>query len=603
MNLSDSTEHKFIESFDVSDWEVETDTGWQEISATNKTIEYQIYKITLESGRTLECADTHILFDQDMNEIYAIDTLGTKIQTCDGPELVVSIKTDGEFENMYDLSVDSRDHRYYTDGFLSHNTTVMAAYFCHYIIFNDSKTCAILANKASLAREILSRTKLAYEHLPKWLQHGIVEWNKGRIELENGSRIIASATSGAAIRGETINCVGGDTKICVADNGNIFYINIDDYKDEFIEDNIKEKIHLFYRTRNIINGKIYYGIHSTTDINDGYLGSGTLILRAIEMYGPENFEIEHQICESREQASSLEKMFVDKDFVERDDNYNIVTGGENSRVYYGESNGFFGKKHTQETQRKIVDTRIKNSASGKIEPPPLISINLKTGEVYPLFSDILRSFDYEKNKSEIDYPESSKKRRFVESLCHFGEIEFINKKLNDTRVENYKKYLDWVEGSPERKIQHARETSKRFSGKKFSPKRCSEISAYVSNYIRNNREEFLSRMLRINTDPEKIRKTAEAHTGMKRSEENKKNMSNSAKLRVARDGVHNAGTLSFYDPITIECVVFKPGEQVPMGWIKGTGKFCCCNSESKVLILKIGDDIPTGFILGRKWKS
>jgi hypothetical protein len=84
-------------------------------------------------------------------------------------------------------------------------TTVMAAFFCYYILFNSSKTCAILANKASLAREILSRVKLAYEHIPRFLQQGISEWNKSSIELENGSRIIASATSGSAIRGQSIN--------------------------------------------------------------------------------------------------------------------------------------------------------------------------------------------------------------------------------------------------------------------------------------------------------------------------------------------------------------------------------------------------------------
>jgi hypothetical protein len=97
-------------------------------------------------------------------------------------------------------------------------STVMAAFFCHYVIFNETKTCAILANKASLAREILSRVKLAYENLPKWLQHGIIEWNKGRIELENGSRILAAATSGTAIRGESINLLFLDEFAHISNN-------------------------------------------------------------------------------------------------------------------------------------------------------------------------------------------------------------------------------------------------------------------------------------------------------------------------------------------------------------------------------------------------
>jgi hypothetical protein len=97
-------------------------------------------------------------------------------------------------------------------------TTVMAAFFCHYIIFNDTKTCAILANKATTAREILARVKLAYEHLPHWLQHGIVEWNKGSIELENGSRILASSTSSSAIRGYTIHILFLDEFAFVPNN-------------------------------------------------------------------------------------------------------------------------------------------------------------------------------------------------------------------------------------------------------------------------------------------------------------------------------------------------------------------------------------------------
>lgn len=84
-------------------------------------------------------------------------------------------------------------------------TTVMAALFCHYIIFNEGKTCAILANKAATAREILERVKKAYEYLPSFLKHGIKEWNKGMIWLENESRILASATSSSGIRGYTIN--------------------------------------------------------------------------------------------------------------------------------------------------------------------------------------------------------------------------------------------------------------------------------------------------------------------------------------------------------------------------------------------------------------
>jgi hypothetical protein len=84
-------------------------------------------------------------------------------------------------------------------------TTTVAAYLCWYLIFNDSKTVAILANKAAAAREIMSRLQLMYENLPKWLQQGVAEWNKGSIALENNSKAFTAATSSSGIRGKSVN--------------------------------------------------------------------------------------------------------------------------------------------------------------------------------------------------------------------------------------------------------------------------------------------------------------------------------------------------------------------------------------------------------------
>ena len=84
-------------------------------------------------------------------------------------------------------------------------STTVVAYLLHYAIFNDSVNIGILANKASTARELLGRLQLAYENLPKWLQHGILVWNKGNVELENGSKILAASTSASAVRGMSFN--------------------------------------------------------------------------------------------------------------------------------------------------------------------------------------------------------------------------------------------------------------------------------------------------------------------------------------------------------------------------------------------------------------
>ena len=84
-------------------------------------------------------------------------------------------------------------------------TTTAVAVILHYVLFNEHKTCALLANKGDAAREILDRIKIAYEALPKWLQQGVIEWNKGSVEFENGCKIIAGATSSSAIRGKSIS--------------------------------------------------------------------------------------------------------------------------------------------------------------------------------------------------------------------------------------------------------------------------------------------------------------------------------------------------------------------------------------------------------------
>lgn len=86
-------------------------------------------------------------------------------------------------------------------------TTTAAAYFVWYMLFNDNKSIAILANKQATADEIMSRIRLAYEHLPKWMQQGVTDFNKRTIKLENGSSVFSAATSSSGIRGRTINCL------------------------------------------------------------------------------------------------------------------------------------------------------------------------------------------------------------------------------------------------------------------------------------------------------------------------------------------------------------------------------------------------------------
>ncbi len=97
-------------------------------------------------------------------------------------------------------------------------TTTSVAYLLHFILFNENVNVAVLANKSAMAREILGRLQLAFEYLPRFLQQGVKEWNKGSIELANGSRIMADSTSGSSVRGRSFNIVFLDEFAFVPNN-------------------------------------------------------------------------------------------------------------------------------------------------------------------------------------------------------------------------------------------------------------------------------------------------------------------------------------------------------------------------------------------------
>jgi len=97
-------------------------------------------------------------------------------------------------------------------------STTVVSYLLHYAIFNDNVNIGILANKAATARDLLGRLQLAYENLPSWMQQGIIAWNKGSMELENGSKIIAASTSASAVRGMSFNIIFLDEFAFVANH-------------------------------------------------------------------------------------------------------------------------------------------------------------------------------------------------------------------------------------------------------------------------------------------------------------------------------------------------------------------------------------------------
>ncbi len=126
--------------------------------------------------------------------------------------------------NMIRSFVDNR-YSIVTTARQAGKSTTTCGFILWYIIFHADKTVALLANKGETAREILGRVQLAYQHLPKWLQQGVKEWNKGSFELENNSRVIAAATSASAIRGYTINLLFIDEAAHI-DNWDEFFTSV-----------------------------------------------------------------------------------------------------------------------------------------------------------------------------------------------------------------------------------------------------------------------------------------------------------------------------------------------------------------------------------------
>lgn len=208
MELVDQVERKFEESFDINDYEILTDEGWQDCVAIHKTIPYTVWKLTTKSF-CLKCADNHIVFDENMNQIFVKDlVVGQKIQTENGLEEVGSVIEFDEVDNMYDIELsENSKHRYYTNGILSHNTTTYTV-FCLWLatLFPEQKIM-ICANKFQTAIEIMNRIRIAYEYLPSFIKPGILVYNKSEISFANQSRICCYSTSSTSSRGSSSNCL------------------------------------------------------------------------------------------------------------------------------------------------------------------------------------------------------------------------------------------------------------------------------------------------------------------------------------------------------------------------------------------------------------
>ena len=201
--LSDTIERKFIDTIDVDDYEILTDSGFKDIKAINKTIEYEVWELKTEHHE-IKCADNHIVFKKDYSETFVKNLKPNDLILIEnGIEKVISVKSLGFKDNMYDISVNDDNHRYYTNGILSHNSLAYSAFCLWKLCFYPSTSIMLLAQEAKTSIELLGKIRMAYEYLPSFLKPGVITYNKSSIEFSNLSSMKAFATASQGARGYT----------------------------------------------------------------------------------------------------------------------------------------------------------------------------------------------------------------------------------------------------------------------------------------------------------------------------------------------------------------------------------------------------------------
>lgn len=199
---------KIIDSIDISGDEIFTKThnGYSQITDLHLTQPYRIYCLQLANGYTLECADTHIVFNDKHEQVFIKDLIpGDLIKTDIGCSAVVSVKSFKQSVSMFDCTIDSEDHSYYTNGILSHNTITTAIFLTWYLLFNTDKNLMILANNGSTSEELVDKVKTVLSNLPFFLKPGMIVNNVMSMKFDNGCRLFGKTTTKTSGIGFTIH--------------------------------------------------------------------------------------------------------------------------------------------------------------------------------------------------------------------------------------------------------------------------------------------------------------------------------------------------------------------------------------------------------------
>ena len=220
--------YKTTEEIILNDIEILSDTGYKPLYSITITKPFDIYTIELENRYQLDCADEHRFFGETFNEIYAKDLhIGDYIQTDQGLKKVISIKYSPTKISMCDTCVNDENHRFYSNGILSHNSVTTAIYCLWVILFNTDKTGLILSKSGPAGKDLVKKIKDMYLYLPYHLKIGTMKWNQDEISFDNNSSISTEAFSPTAGLGKTINfLILDEFAWCPPNDVELFYNNI-----------------------------------------------------------------------------------------------------------------------------------------------------------------------------------------------------------------------------------------------------------------------------------------------------------------------------------------------------------------------------------------
>lgn len=198
---------KFREIVNIdSNYHIETDSGYKYIPHLFKTIPYQVYLIRFTDNTYLETTDDHIVFKYGMEETFVKELKSGDLIIAKGRNKVVkSVKKMPYKHSMYDFMVNDTTKRYYTNDILSHNTTTTVAFLAWVMCFKSDKNIAVMANKRTTSVEICSKLINVFSELPYFLKPGCLSFTQESIHLDNGCKLMSSATTNTAQIGFTID--------------------------------------------------------------------------------------------------------------------------------------------------------------------------------------------------------------------------------------------------------------------------------------------------------------------------------------------------------------------------------------------------------------